>query len=160
MSSLKATSREIGGVTIVDLNGPIALGESSALFGKTIRELTHNDRTKIILNLRDVSAIDSAGIGELVRAYILVKSRGGEMRLLNPTKKVSDRLDLTRLLRVIEVFTDEALDLRSFDLNIRIFEDAQIAISLYRVVGLRTNLDIGVRRWKPGLIVPLGASRT
>ena len=82
------------------------------------------------------------------------------MRLLNPTKKVSDRLDLTRLLRVIEVFTDEALDLRSFDLNIRIFEDAQIAISLYRVVGLRTNLDIGVRRWKPGLIVPLGTSRT
>ena len=86
MSSLKATSREIGGVTIVDLNGPIALGESSALFGKTIRELTHNDRTKIILNLRDVSAIDSAGIGELVRAYILVKSRGGEMRS-KPDKK-------------------------------------------------------------------------
>jgi anti-anti-sigma factor len=78
----------------------------------------------------DVSAIDSAGIGELVRAYILVKSRGGEMRLLNPTKKVSDRLDLTRLLRVIEVFTDEALALRGFDLNIHIFEDAQIAISL------------------------------
>ena len=114
MSSLKAASREIGGVTIVDLNGPIALGESSALFGKTIRELTHNDRTKIILNLRDVSTIDSAGIGELVRAYILVKSRGGEMRLLNPTKKVSDLHDLTRLLRLIEVFTGEALALRSF----------------------------------------------
>jgi len=114
MSSLKATPREFGCVTILDLSGPIALGESSALFGKAIRELTNNDRTKIILDLRDVSAIDSAGIGELVRAYILVKSRGGEMRLLNPTKKVYDLLDLTRLLRVIEVFTDEALALRSF----------------------------------------------
>jgi len=113
MPSLKTTFREIGRVTILDLSGPIALGESSALFGKAIRELTNNDRTKIILNLRDVSAIDSAGIGELVRAYILVKGRGGEMRLLNPTKKVHDLLDLTRLLRVIEVSNDEALALRS-----------------------------------------------
>jgi len=114
MPSLKTTLREIGCVTIVDLSGPIALGESSALFGKVIRDLTDNDRPKILLNLRDVSAIDSAGIGELVRAYILVKGRGGEMRLLNPAKKVHDLLDLTRLLRVIEVFTDEALALRSF----------------------------------------------
>jgi anti-sigma B factor antagonist len=114
MPSLKATLREMGGVTIVDLGGPIALGESSALFGKAIRELADNDRTKIVLDLRDVSAIDSAGIGELVRAYILVKSRGGEMKLLNPTQKVHDLLDLTRLLRVIEVFTDEALAVQSF----------------------------------------------
>jgi len=114
MSSLKATPREFGCVTILDLSGPIALGESSALFGKVIRELTDNDRHKIVLNLRDVSSIDSAGIGELVRAYILVKTKTGEMKLLNPTKKVHDLLDLTRLLRVIEVFTDEALALRSF----------------------------------------------
>jgi anti-sigma B factor antagonist len=114
MPSLKTTVREIGRVTILDLSGPISLGESSALFGKTIRELTHNDRTKIILNLRDVSSIDSAGIGELVRAYILVKSRTGEMKLLNPTTKVRDLLDITRLLRVIELFTDEALALQSF----------------------------------------------
>jgi anti-sigma B factor antagonist len=114
MPSLKTTFREIGYVTILDLSGPIALGESSALFGKAIRELTSNDRTKIILNLGDVSSVDSAGIGELVRAYILVKTRGGEMKLLNPTKKIHDMLDLTRLLRVMEVFTDEALALRSF----------------------------------------------
>jgi anti-sigma B factor antagonist len=114
MPSLKTTFREIGSVTILDLSGPIALGESSALFGKAIRELTSNDRTKIILNLRDVSSVDSAGIGELVRAYILVKTRTGEMKLLNPTKKVYDLLDITRLLRVLDVFTDEALALRSF----------------------------------------------
>jgi anti-sigma B factor antagonist len=114
MPSLKTTFREISDVTILDLSGPIALGESSALFGKAIQELTDSDRTKIILNLRDVSSIDSAGIGELVRAYILVKTRGGEMKLLNPTKKIHDLLDVTRLLRVIEVFTDEALALRSF----------------------------------------------
>jgi len=114
MPSLKTTSREVGCVTIVDLSGLIALGESSALFGKTIRELTNNNRTKILLNLRDVSSVDSAGIGELVRAYILVKTKTGEMKLLSPTKKVHDLLDLTRLLRVIEVFTDEALALQSF----------------------------------------------
>ena len=114
MPSLKTTFREIGSVTILDLSGPIALGESSALFGKAIRELTSNDRTKIILNLRDVSSIDSAGIGELVRAYILMKTRTSEMKLLNPTKKVYDLLDITRLLRVLDVFTDEALALRSF----------------------------------------------
>jgi anti-sigma B factor antagonist len=114
MPSLKTALREVGSVTILDLSGPIALGESSALFGEAIRELTNNDRTKIILNLRDVSSVDSSGIGELVRAYILVKTRGGEMKLLNPTKKIHDLLDLTRLLRVIEVFTDEPLALRSF----------------------------------------------
>jgi anti-sigma B factor antagonist len=114
MPSLKATHREIGCVTILDLSGPITLGESSALFGKAIRDLTNNDRTKILLNLRDVSSIDSAGIGELVRAYILVKTRTGEMKLLNPTAKVRDLLDITRLLRVIEAFTDEILALRSF----------------------------------------------
>jgi anti-sigma B factor antagonist len=114
MPSLKTTLREVGSVTILDLSGPIALGESSALFSKAIRELTSNDRTKIILNLRDVSSVDSAGIGELVRAYILVKTRTGEMKLLNPTKKVYDLLDVTRLLRVLDVFTDEALALRSF----------------------------------------------
>jgi anti-sigma B factor antagonist len=114
MPSLKTTLREVGSVIILDLSGPIALGESSALFGKAIRELTSNDRTKIILNLRDVGSVDSAGIGELVRAYILVKTRGGEMKLLNPTKKIHDLLDVTRLLRVLDVFTDEALALRSF----------------------------------------------
>jgi len=87
MPSLKAIAREVGGVTILDVNDPIALGESSTLFG--IRELTGNDRTKIILNLRDVSAIGSAGIGELVRAYILVKSRGGEIEVAEPDEKSS-----------------------------------------------------------------------
>ncbi len=108
MPSLKASLRDVGGVAILDLSGPIALGESSALFGKAIRELMNNDRTKIILNLRDVSSVDRAGIGELVRSYILVKTRTGAMKLLNPTQKVYDLLDLTRLLRVIEVFKDEA----------------------------------------------------
>jgi anti-sigma B factor antagonist len=111
---LKATPRGIGSVIILDLSGSIALGESSAIFGKAIRELTNADRTRILLNLGDLSSIDSAGIGELVRAYILVKSKGGEMKLLNPTKKIHDLLDLTRLLRVIEVFTDEALAVQSF----------------------------------------------
>ena len=81
MPSLKATPRQIGSVIILDLSGPIALGESSAIFGKVIRELTSTDRTRIVLNLGEVSSVDSAGIGELVRAYILVRSRGSEMKV-------------------------------------------------------------------------------
>jgi len=81
MPFLKSTLREIGDVTILYFSGPIALGESSALFGKAIRELTSTDRTRIVLNLGEVSSVDSAGIGELVRAYILVRSRGSEMKV-------------------------------------------------------------------------------
>jgi anti-sigma B factor antagonist len=107
--------REIGAVTIVDLRGSLIMGESSALLRATIQDLIGKQRIRIILNFSDVSAIDSAGIGELVGAYAPLRTRGGEMKFLNPRQRVYDMLKLTQLSTVFEVYMDEALALRSFD---------------------------------------------
>jgi anti-sigma B factor antagonist len=106
--------REIGTVTIVDFTGSLVLGESSALLRATIQELISKHRIHIILNFREVSEIDSAGIGELVGAYAPLKTRGGEMKFLNPGQRVQDMLKLTQLSKVFEVYMDEAVALGSF----------------------------------------------
>lgn len=110
----KATFREVGVVTIVDLSGLLRLGESSAVLRAAIRELLDKQRGKIVLNFRDVTEIDSAGIGELVAAYSTVKSRDGRLKLLNPPQKVCDMLKLTQLMKVMEVYADEESAIRSF----------------------------------------------
>ena len=99
---------------MVDFSGRITLGEGSALLRKTIRALLEEERNLLLLNLGDVDYIDSSGIGELVSAYTAVKNRGGDMKLLNLTKKVRDLLQITKLFTVFEVFTDENGALRSF----------------------------------------------
>ena len=115
MPSAKATFREIGSVTIVDLSGMFMLGESSAVLRQAILDLTGKRQSKIVLNFRDVTSIDSAGVGELVAAYAEIKRIEGRVRLLNPPKKVSDILELTQLSRVFQVYADEPSALRSFD---------------------------------------------
>ena len=99
---------------MVDVSGKITLGEGSALLRKTIRTLLDEDRTLVLMNLGDVDYIDSAGIGELVSAFTAVKNRGGELKLLNLTKKVRDLLQITKLYTVFDVHTDEGAALRSF----------------------------------------------
>lgn len=112
--SIQATHRDSGKVTVVDMSGKISLGDGSALLRKLIRELLAEDRTLILLNLADVNYIDSSGIGELVSAFTTVKGRGGEMKLLNLTKKVHDLLQITRLFTVFEVFNEESKAIQSF----------------------------------------------
>ena len=99
---------------MVDIGGRITLGEGSALLRKTIRELLDDGRTKIVLNLADVNYIDSSGIGELVTAFTTVKKAGGDLKLLQLTKRVHDLLQLTKLFIVFEVYSDEDTALRSF----------------------------------------------
>jgi anti-sigma B factor antagonist len=115
MPSSKATFREAGVVTIVDLSGLLRLGESSAVLRTAIHELMDKQRKKIVLNFRDVTEMDSAGIGELVAAYSTVKARNGRLKLLNPPQKVCDMLKLTQLLKVLEVYADEESAVRSFN---------------------------------------------
>jgi anti-sigma B factor antagonist len=115
MPSSKATFREVGMVTIIDLSGLLRLGESSAVLRTAIRELIDKQRSKIVLNFQDVTEIDSAGIGELVAAYTTVKSKNGLLKLLHPPQKVSNILKLTQLLRVIDVYADEDAAVRSFN---------------------------------------------
>ncbi len=99
---------------MVDLSGRIALGEGSALLRKLIRDLLEGGKTKILLNLGDINYIDSSGIGELVSGFTAVRSRQGELKLLNLTKKVKDLLQITKLFTVFDVYTDEATAVQSF----------------------------------------------
>ncbi len=112
--SLRATPRDAGGVTVVDLSGRIVLGDGSALLRKTIRGLLQDQRKAILLNLADVDYIDSSGIGELVSGFTAVKNQGGNLKLLHLSKKVRDLLQLTKLYTVFDVYTDESTALRSF----------------------------------------------
>src|SRR6516164_5575815 len=114
MPALYMTLREDGSVTIVDVSGRISLGEGSALLRKTIRDLLDAGHTRILLNLGDVNYIDSSGIGELVSGFTAVRSREGELKLLNLTKKVHDLLQITKLFTVFEVYSDEGTAVGSF----------------------------------------------
>ncbi len=112
--SFKATARESGGITVVDVSGRITLGEGSSMLREMVRDLIDKGHTKIVLNLGDVNYIDSSGIGELVSGFSAVKGQGGELKLLNLTKKVHDLLQITKLYTVFDVHTDENTVLSSF----------------------------------------------
>src|SRR5271154_4218128 len=104
---LKATNRDIGNTTVLDISGRITLGEGSALLRGLVRQLLDHGRKHIVLNLADVNYIDSSGIGELVSSFTAVKKEGGELKLLNLTKKVHDLLLITKLFTVFDVHSDE-----------------------------------------------------
>ena len=112
--TMKSSSRQIDGVTVLDLSGRITLGEGSVILRETVRDLLGKGNKKILLNLGDVSYIDSSGIGELVSAYTTVRKEGGELKLLNLTKKVNDLLQITKLYTVFDVKDDEASAVKSF----------------------------------------------
>jgi anti-sigma B factor antagonist len=111
---MKASSRRVDGVTILDLSGRITLGEGSVVLRDQIRELIGKGEKKILLNLGDVTYIDSSGIGELVSAFTTVRNQGGELKLLNLTKKVHDLLQITKLYTVFDVKDDEASAIKAF----------------------------------------------
>jgi anti-sigma B factor antagonist len=113
--AFRATHRDSGSVTVVELSGRLTLGEASALLRKTIRGLLEDQRKNILLNLGDVDYIDSSGIGELVSGFTAVKNQGGDLKLLNLTKRVRDLLQITKLYTVFEVFTDESTAIHSFN---------------------------------------------
>jgi len=112
--SMKASTRQVDGVTIVDLSGRITLGEGSVVLRDSIKDLLSKGQKKILLNLGDVSYIDSSGIGELVSAFTSVRNQGGELKLLNLTKKVHDLLQITKLYTVFDVKDDEAAAISAF----------------------------------------------
>jgi anti-sigma B factor antagonist len=107
-------TRQVGDVTVVDVEGRITLGEGATTFRDTIRDLANAGKKKLLLNLAEVSYIDSSGIGEMVSAFTSVTNAGGQVKLLNLTKRVKDLLQITKLYTVFEVFDDEATAVRSF----------------------------------------------
>jgi len=112
--SMKSNTRQVNGITIIDLSGRITLGEGSVLLRDMVRDLVTKGQRKILLNLGDVTYIDSSGIGELVSAFTTVRNQGGELKLLNLTKKVHDLLQITKLYTVFDVKDDEAAAVAAF----------------------------------------------
>jgi serine/threonine-protein kinase RsbW len=112
--SIHSTSREVDGVTILDISGKITLGAASAELRGVVTDTLSKGAKKIVLNLADVGYVDSAGLGELVSAYTTVKNAGGTLKLLKLTKKVSDLMVITKLVTVFETFDDEAAAVASF----------------------------------------------
>ena len=112
--SCKVAVRQTGDVAIVDLSGRITLGEGSGLVRDTIKDILKQGGRSVLLNLQNVTYIDSAGLGELVGAYVSVTNAGGRIKLLNAQGKVTEVLAVTKLYTVFESFSDEAAALRSF----------------------------------------------
>jgi anti-sigma B factor antagonist len=109
------TTREVSHVTVVDITGRITLGEETGQVRDAIRELIAAGKKKIIFNLANVDYIDSSGVGELVSSYTTVRNAGGDLKLLNLTKKVQDVLHVTKLYTVFDIKDDEFTAVKSFD---------------------------------------------
>jgi anti-sigma B factor antagonist len=112
--ALTIASREVNGVTVLDLSGRITLGEGSVQLRDAIRGLISKGQKKILLNLAEVNYIDSSGLGELVSAFTTAKNQQAEVKLLKLTKKVHDLLQLTKLYTVFDIKDDEASAIASF----------------------------------------------
>jgi anti-sigma B factor antagonist len=114
MANLAIKDRQVGGVTVLDLDGKITIGEGSVLLLEAVRKLLDEGKKKLLLNLGDVSYVDSSGIGELVSSYTTTNNNGGQLKLLNQTKKIHDLLTITKLVTVFETFDNEEAAVASF----------------------------------------------
>ena len=112
--SVKLTTRQVGDVLVIDAAGRITLGEGSSALRDKVREVSTQGNKKILLNMAEVSYIDSSGIGELVSGFTSVTNHGGVLKMLNLTKRVKDLLQITKLYTVFDVHDDEAAAIRSF----------------------------------------------
>ena len=112
---MNISQRSVQGVCVLDIDGPITLGaEGSEKLGDKVRSVLQAGDKQVLLNLASVAYIDSAGLGELVNAFTTVKKQGGSLKLLGVTKKLKDRLVITKLATVFDSFDSEAAALESF----------------------------------------------
>ena len=111
---MQIEERVVNDVTILDLKGKITLGEGDEALKDKINSLIHQNRKRILLNLAEVPYIDSAGLGEIVRTYTTVSRQGGQLKLVNLTKRITDLLMITKLLTVFETFESERDALQSY----------------------------------------------
>jgi anti-sigma B factor antagonist len=111
---MQIEERVVNDVTILDLKGKITLGEGDEALKDKINSLVLQEKKRILLNLAEVPYIDSAGLGEIVRTYTTVSRQGGQLKLVNLTKRITDLLMITKLLTVFETFESESDALKSF----------------------------------------------
>ena len=108
------SERSVGDVTVVDLTGKLNLGEATQQLHDKINSLLQQDRKNIVLNLGEVTSVDSGGLGELVRTLTTMRKHEGSLKIANLPTRVQDLLVMTRLVTVFETFEDEAAALKSF----------------------------------------------
>jgi anti-sigma B factor antagonist len=111
---MQIAERDSGAVTILDLAGKVTLGEGDALLKDKLHSLLHQGKKDVLLNLAQVSYVDSAGLGAIVSAYTTMTREGGSLKLSNVTKKLQDLLSITKLLTVFETFDNEDEAVRSY----------------------------------------------
>ncbi|HXN17675.1 MAG TPA: STAS domain-containing protein [Candidatus Binatus sp.] len=115
LNKLRHSTRQVQDVIIIDCAGRITVGEGNIQLREAIQGLIGQGKQKLILNLVELEFIDSAGIGELVRAHTTLRKQGGHLKLLNPHKKVHDLLRATMLTAVFDIHTDEGTAVKSFE---------------------------------------------
>lgn len=117
MSDLTISKRMADGIVILDLAGKIRLGDSNLDLHRTLRSLVEQNQKRVLLNLADVTNIDSSGLGELVAGYTTLERNGGELKLLKLTERVTELMMITKLLTVFDVYDDETEAIASFEIE-------------------------------------------
>ena len=112
---MKIDIRLVRDVSILDCSGKITLGEGTMSIRNTVKDVVQGGAKKIILNLAGITYIDSAGVGELVGAYVTAGNSGTKLKLLGLTGKLREVLTITKLLTVFEVFDNETAAVLSFN---------------------------------------------
>jgi anti-sigma B factor antagonist len=112
--NMTLSTRQVGGITILDIGGRIVLGEDSASVRDVIRDLLKNGHKQILFNLGDIDYIDTIGLGSLVGALTTVRKQGGDLKLLNLPEKFAGVIQITKLYTVIDIINDEAAAVKSF----------------------------------------------
>lgn len=111
---MNISERQVGDVTVLDLEGKILLGDGDVQLKQYVADLIARGVRRVLLNCKDVPYMDSSGLGEVVRCYTAVKRAGGELKLVNLTKRLVDLLTITKLITVFETFESEDSALKSF----------------------------------------------
>ena len=111
---MQAHARQSRDITILDISGRITVGEGNVALREIVRELAGKGQKRILLNLAEVTYVDSSGIGELVKTHTTLRNQNGHLKLVNPSKRVSDLLQMTRLATVFDIYKDEASAIDSF----------------------------------------------
>jgi anti-sigma B factor antagonist len=112
--NMTISTRQVGGITILDIGGRIVLGEESTSLRDVIRDLLKNGHKQILFNLGDVAYIDTTGLGSLVGAFTTVRKQGGDLKLLNLPEKFAGVMQITKLYKVFDIMNDEAAAVKSF----------------------------------------------
>jgi anti-sigma B factor antagonist len=115
MSELNISTRQVDNVTILDLSGRIALGDSSATLHQTLKNIAAEGKRQVLIDLDGVTGIDSSGLGSLIAGYATLEKNDGELKLVNLSDRVTELMTITKLVTVFEIFDNESDAVASFE---------------------------------------------